>query len=176
MAENKTKTNSFPKDKAQAEKFTLQMVKLIHTDEKIKQILQEQSQGGAPMNAVLGGIASQILILLFTKLMEQTGGMQVKPKWVVEIIRVAVKELSILADSMGMDTPVEDEQIAAQIAGDSLDQSMQELYSNRGQRSGQPQQGMMAQQGQPQPQPQQGMPQPQPQQGMIAQAQPQGGM
>lgn len=169
MAENRNKAQLYPTNEEQGRKFAAQMVKLIHTDEKIKEILQTQSQQNAQMNVVLGGIAAQILTLLFTKLTEQTGGMKVRPKWVVEIIRVAVKELSILADSMGMDTPVEDEQVAAQIAGDTLDANMKELYKNRG-KTPRPQQsqGQVPQQGAPQPQG------PAPQQGMMQQAQ--GGM
>lgn len=152
MAETRKKT-SFPQNKEQAERFALQTSKIIHEDEQIKKILQEQSQGGqAPMSTVIGGVAAQILTLLFTKLREQTQGMKVGSKYVIEIIRLAVKEIAAIADSMGLDTSVEDEQMAAKVAGDALDASM------RGGGQGQPQGQVPPQQPQPQ------------QQGMMAQA------
>lgn len=132
----------FPQNDEEGETFILQVVKMIHADEEVKSILQEKTGGAAPTSAILGALAAQLLTLLFTKLYEQTGGQQVSEQFVVEIIRVCVKEIADIADAIGLETTVKDEQAAAQVAGDTLDTAMQELYSGGGAQQGQPQ-GML---------------------------------
>jgi hypothetical protein len=131
----------FPANQEEAETFILQLVKLVNEDEEISRILKEESGGKAPSSAIMGALAAQILTMLFSKLHEQSGGEQVNQEFVVNIIRTTVKELADIADGMGLDTSVEDEQQAAKIAGDSLDDSMEELYAGGGQQApqGQPQ-------------------------------------
>jgi hypothetical protein len=151
--------SSFPAGDAEGEQFILSLVKLINGDEEILRILQEETGKEAPASVIIGAIASQILTMLFTKLYQETGGQEVSEQFAIEIIRVAVKELADIADGLGLETSVEDEQQAAKVAGDSLDEGMNRLYEGGGQQApqGQPQapeavpQGVM--QGQPQGQP-----------------------
>lgn len=150
MAQGKT----FPNSVEQGQQFLLQLIKIIHTDDELVNILQQKTGGSAPTSTIVGAMAAKILTLLFSNLAQQTGGAKVAQKYVIEIIRVAVKEISDIADVLGLDTTVKDEQLAAKIAGDALDQSMKQLYSGGGQQRQQPQQqpqqqqrpqGMMAQ-------------------------------
>jgi len=120
----KGEAKSFPKDKKQAEQFTLQLIKIIHEDEELKKILQQQASSQAPPSTVVGGIAAQLLTLLFMKLREQIQGSRVNSKFVIQIIRVAIKEITALAQAVGMRMSVEDERAAAKIAGDALDGAM----------------------------------------------------
>lgn len=131
--------SSFPKGDAEGEQFILQLVKVIHGDKEIPRVLEENIGGKAPSSAIVGAIAAQLLTLLFTKLYEQTQGKRVSRQFAVEIIRVAVKEIVAIAESIGPELSVKEEKEAATVAGDSLDQSMQELYSQGGQAQGQPQ-------------------------------------
>lgn len=140
-------SGSFPKGDAEGEQFILQLVKFINSDDEVARIMQEEAGGKAPMSTILGAVAAQLLTLLFSKLHEQTGGQKVSKQYVVQIIRVAVRELADIASASGQEVSQQDEQQAAKVAGDSLDESMKSLYSGGAQQAPQEQQ---APQGQPQ--------------------------
>lgn len=143
---------SFPAGNEEGEQFILQLVKLISTDEEVARVLKEETGGKAPTSAIIGAVAAQLLTLLFSKLYEQTGGQQVSKAFVVQIIRVAVRELADIASGLGTEVSKEEEQQAAKVAGDSLDQNMEQLYSGGHQQApqGQPQAPPGVMQGQPQ--------------------------
>lgn len=133
------RVDSFPRNDEEGESFVLNLVKLINSDEKVVEILEKEGGGKAPSAVLMGALAAQLLTLVFTKLYEQTEGQQVNAKFVVQIIRVAIKEIADIADGLGLDTTVEDEQQAAKIAGDALDESMEQLYSGGQPAEGEPQ-------------------------------------
>lgn len=123
----------FPTDKEEGKTFILNLVKYINEDDEVERILTENKGGDAPINAMLGALAAQLLTLLFTKLYEETGGEQVSAEFAIMAVRIAVKELADIAKGIGWKVERKDEQDAAKVGGDTLDTSMQELYSGAGQ-------------------------------------------
>ena len=150
--------NIFPGDEEQAEKFLLNIIKFIHKEAKIPEVLAQAIQEGAPLGVIIGGVAAKMLTLMFTKIFKDTGGAQVLPEFAVEAVRRAVTEIAKIAEAEGATVPPKELQQAAKIAGDSLEQTMDQLFANpEGIVEGEPEPGML--QGPPQgpPVPQGGM-------------------
>lgn len=158
----------YPADKEQAQQFILNLVKVIHGESNIAESIAQSEGTEAPLGARIGAIAAKVLVLLFTQAFKQTNGAQVVASFAVEAIRRAVTEIAEIAGAVrGQEVSKKEVQQAAKLAGDSLQQTMQNLMKGGGQPEGSPQgppQGVM------QGPPPQGQPQAPPQ------APPQGGM
>lgn len=119
----------FPKDQDQAERFLLNTIKVIHEDQKIPQALNDSLGREAPTSTVIGAMAAQVLGLLFKQVHKQTGGLSVAPEFAIEVIRRAVTEIAEIAKAQGTQVSKEDMMGAAKIAGDTLQETMEQVYS-----------------------------------------------
>jgi hypothetical protein len=145
-------TAVYPANKEEAEVFILNLVKVIHQEEKIPQMLSQKSE--LPVEALIAAIASKMLVLMFTQAFKQTQGKSVAAGFAVEAVRRAVTEVAEIAEKILKRSITRSEvQKAAKIAGDTLQQTMEKLVKGekpQGQPMGQPQGQPMGPQGQPQ--------------------------
>lgn len=121
--------SSFPTSQEQGDKLLLNIINLVHSDEKVPQLLDEANKREVPVAMALGSLAAQLLVQVFTQVFKQTNGMQVDPAFAIEAVRRAVGELAQLSAAEGHKVAKEDLQQAAKVAGDSLEQTMEDLYN-----------------------------------------------
>ena len=125
--------STYPSSKEQAEKFFYGLVKELHSTDAYLKPLADKS---APLGVRIGSLAGRALVNMFNRVIEQTG-LQVNQDFVVTAIKVAVSEVASMAKEMGEEPTPEDMKQAAKIAGDNLQQTMDQMT---GQRQQQPQQ------------------------------------
>lgn len=120
--------NVYPASKEQAEKFIYSTVQVIHEDEQVPQILKEAKGTDAPVGMIIGALAGQILTQMYTQLFQQTDGqVQVDKQFAVKTIRLAIQEISAMAEAAKIPVAKEDKQQAAKVAGDAIETAMEDI-------------------------------------------------
>lgn len=129
----------YPKDKNEADKFVAGVIICLHDDKTRDAVMQQLTVDGAPVSARIAGVVTNAISSMLVRVKQQA---KRRPnlQLVIKAIKLAILEVSKMAEIAGITVTREDQANAAKIAGDAIDAGQKGEGQAMNQQAQQPQQ------------------------------------
>lgn len=111
----------YPKDTSEVEKFVSGIIQSLHTPKSRDIFMKQLTSEQVPVAARVGSVVANVISSMLQRVKKQGGGRKPHLNLILKSIKLAVVEVSKMAEIAGVDITPEEQKEAAKIAGDMIE-------------------------------------------------------